>query len=109
MPGPSFRDARRTVGAPCQAAPALDLAHSRDDDGHVVSLLGRTGPEFSGTDQIFSKALGRHGAVAQDFLAQAIVAEFLALDFGAIEQDKAAAVNLMPNDWALISAALDQA
>jgi tetratricopeptide (TPR) repeat protein len=38
----------------------------------------------------------------------AIVAEFLALDYGAIERVKAAAVNLMPNDWALISAALDR-
>jgi hypothetical protein len=40
---------------------------------------------------------------------EAIIAEFIALDYSAIESDKAAAVNLMPNDWALISAALDQA
>jgi hypothetical protein len=40
---------------------------------------------------------------------ETIVAEFLALDYSAIEGNKAAAVNLMPNDWALISAALDQA
>jgi hypothetical protein len=39
----------------------------------------------------------------------AIIAEFLAVDYSAVERDKAAAVNLMPNDWALISAALDRA
>lgn len=38
----------------------------------------------------------------------AIVAEYLALDYSALERDKAAALNLIPNDWAQIRALLDR-
>ena len=36
----------------------------------------------------------------------ALVAEFMALDYGALENDKAATLNLMPNDWGNVEAFL---
>ncbi len=56
--------------------------------------------------------LHRHLDPASRFIAdnlERLCAEFLALDYAYLEQDRAAKLNLFPNDWERIRPLLDSA
>jgi hypothetical protein len=67
-------------GLPAGRQAGVTLAHAGDYYGDVVGLFGGASPLFGGGDQVFGDALRGHAALAEDFLFQAVLAEFFTVD-----------------------------